>query len=173
MNSASFVSNVGNIELDNDCQYSLERRSTRNREDVVPKEDLAFYFQQYIQPKYGLGNINVNNVASFMKDLEMNWSKLTPDLKDKVMNILVDSILTNNYDFKSVLMKKLNIPEQPATATSTSTSAPSVNKSSFGSGSDNTNNTFVVVFAIFAFVVLIVLLNKTIKPKPAAFSKMF
>ena len=87
-----YVSGTGSIELDNDCQYSIDLRSTRSRESVVPKDDLAFYFNTYIEPKYGLGNINVSNVASFMKDLEMNWTKLTPDLKDKVLNIMVDNI---------------------------------------------------------------------------------
>ena len=97
-----FVSGVGSIELDNDCQYSIDRRSVRSRESVVPKDDLAFYFKEYIEPKYGLGNINVSNCASFMKDLEMNWSKLTPVLKDKVLNIMVDYILKDgDYDFKN------------------------------------------------------------------------
>ena len=84
---ANFVSPTGYVELDNDCEYSIDRKSTRSRESVNPTEDLAFYFNTYIVPKYGLNNINVSNCASFMKDLEMNWSKLTPVLKDKVLNI--------------------------------------------------------------------------------------
>ena len=157
----NFVSNVGNIELDNDCNYSLERRSTRSRESTVPKEDMDFYFNTYILPKYGLGNLNVSNVASFMKDLEMNWTKLSPDLKDKVMDILVDHILTKNYDFKNALLKKLNVPVTPITNTvlpvppTTATN----NKSSFGSNSDNTN-TYIILVTIIGFVLLIALLNK-------------
>ena len=63
---ASIVSPTGYIDLDNDCQYSIDLKSTRSRESVNPKEDLAFYFNTYITPKYGLENINVNNCASFM-----------------------------------------------------------------------------------------------------------
>jgi thymidylate synthase ThyX len=80
----NYVSPVGYVELDNDCAYSLDIKTTKGRETVDPKTDLAFYFNTYIVPKYGLGNINVSNCASFMKDLEMNWTKLTPELKDKV-----------------------------------------------------------------------------------------
>ena len=112
MNPGNFVSPTGSIELDNYCQYSIDKRNERSRETVVPADDLAFYFKQYIEPKYGLGNINVSNVASFMKDLEMNWSKLTPDLKDKVLTIMVDMIFNNknsNFDFKNNLLSKLNI----------------------------------------------------------------
>ena len=68
----NYVSPTGYVDLDNDCQYSIDIKSTRSRESVDPKTDLAFYFNTYIEPKYGLGNINVNNCASFMKDLEMN-----------------------------------------------------------------------------------------------------
>ena len=74
MNANQFVAPSGYIELDNDCEFALDRKSTRSRESVDPKTDLAFYFSTYIIPKYGLDNINVNNVASFMKDLEMNLS---------------------------------------------------------------------------------------------------
>ena len=99
----NYVSPVGYVELDNDCAYSLDIKTTKGRETVDPKTDLAFYFNTYIVPKYGLGNINVSNCASFMKELEMNWTKLTPDLKDKVLDILVDGIFTNDtsYDFKN------------------------------------------------------------------------
>ena len=39
-----FVSPTGYIDLDNDCNYSIDLKSTRSREYVNPKEDLAFYF---------------------------------------------------------------------------------------------------------------------------------
>jgi hypothetical protein len=135
--STNFISPTGSVELDNDCTYSIDKRNVRSRETVVPSEDLAFYFKEYLEPKYGLGNINVSNVASFMKDLEMNWTKLTPDLKDKVLNIMVDSILNNpnsDYDFKSSLLKKLNIPvNSPSTFRN-------INQSNFGNGSGNQSN---------------------------------
>jgi len=106
--SNSFVSPVGYVDLDNDCEYALNVKSTRGRESVLPKEDLAFYFQTYIIPKYGLGNINVNNVAAFMKDLEMNWSKLDQSLKTNVLDTLVDGILSKDSAFKTDLLSKLN-----------------------------------------------------------------
>jgi hypothetical protein len=108
----AFVSPTGYIDLDNDCAYSIDLKSTRSREYVDPKEDLSFYFQTYITPKYGLENLNVNNVASFMKDLEMNWSRLTPDLKDKVLDIMVDGIFPQNYDFKNNLLSRLPVEIQ-------------------------------------------------------------
>ena len=136
-----FVSGTGSIELDNDCQYSIDRRSVRSRESVVPDEDLAFYFKEYIEPKYGLGNINVSNCASFMKDLEMNWTKLTPELKDKVLNIMVDYILkSGDYDFKNRLMAKMGINTSNNNGTGTGTGTNIKNKSSFVSDSVNTNN---------------------------------
>ena len=100
---SKFVSPTGYVDIDNDCDYSIDLKSTRSRESVNPKEDLAFYFQTYLVPKYGLNDLNVNNCASFMKELEMNWTKLTPELKDRVLDILVDGIFTNDssYDFKT------------------------------------------------------------------------
>ena len=154
---SKLVSPTGYIELDNDT-YSLENKSTRSRETVVPKEDLAFYFNTYIVPKYGLNNINVSNVASFMKDLEMNWSKLTPDLKDKVLDILVDNILNgDNYDFKDRLFAKLN--KKGETKLEPVQEAPkakeSFTKSTFGN-TDSTN--MIYLFVIIAFIVFIAIL---------------
>ena len=110
---SQFVAPTGYVDLDNDCEFSIDLKSTRSRESVNPKEDLAFYFNTYIVPKYGLNNINISNVASFMKDLEMNWTKLSPDMKDKVMNIMVDDILNKDTFFRSALLQKLNIPLTP------------------------------------------------------------
>ena len=102
MAGSSFVSPTGYIDLDNDCEYSIDLKSTRGREYIDPKEDLAFYFNTYLVPKYGLNDINVNNTASFMKELQMNWSKLDVDLKDKVLDIMVDGIFTDSdFDFKN------------------------------------------------------------------------
>lgn len=141
---SSYVSPVGYVDLDNDCNYSLDIKSTRSRESINPKEDLAFYFETYIVPKYGLNNINVNNVASFMKDLEMNWSKIDQNLKSKVLDIMVDGILSKNTSFKQDLLAKLGASETvppPATqeTVTTTPSAPSTfkgTKSGFGSSSE-------------------------------------
>jgi hypothetical protein len=129
---STFVSPTGYVDLDNDCGYSIDLKSTRSREYINPKDDLAFYFNNYLAPKYGLDNINVSNVASFMKELEMNWSKLTPDLKDKVLDIMVDGIFNNNYDFKSAIINKLGIVEQPQKSSGT--------KSSFGTNNFDFSN---------------------------------
>ena len=106
----NLVCPTGFLDQNNDCNYSLNVSNTRSREGIDPKIDLSYYFSQYIAPKYGLSNINVSNVASFMKDLEMNWTKLDSSLKGKVLDILVDNILVSgNYDFKNELLKKLKI----------------------------------------------------------------
>ena len=48
MNANQFVAPSGYVELDNDCEFSIDRKSTRSRESVDPKTDLAFYFNTYI-----------------------------------------------------------------------------------------------------------------------------
>jgi hypothetical protein len=115
----TFVAPTGYIDLDNDCDYSIDRKSTRSRETVDPKTDLAFYFDTYIVPKYGLNNINVNNVASFMKDLEMNWTKIDPEMKPRVLDIMVDGILAKDSSFKVDLLNKLGVqqPQQQSVST--------------------------------------------------------
>ena len=165
---ASFVSPTGYVDLDNDCQYSIDLKSTRSREYIDPKEDLAFFFNTYIVPKYGLENINVSNVASFMKDLEMNWSRLTPQLKDKVLDIMVDGIFTkDNYDFKRRFLAKLGINEltPPSPVVSNNPSGPS--KSNFGSSQD-----MMSIGIFLVIVVIVVLMIFFIKPKMGGFPKM-
>ena len=120
---SNYVAPTGYVDLDSDCNYSLDLKSTRSRESVNPKEDLAFYFETYIVPKYGLNNLNVNNVASFMKDLEMNWTKIDPSLKGKVLDIMVDGILSKNSNFKQDLLTKLGASEQ-AVSTPSDVSVP-------------------------------------------------
>jgi ABC-type transport system involved in multi-copper enzyme maturation permease subunit len=170
----NFVSPTGSVELDNDCTYSIDKRNVRSRETVIPSEDLAFYFKEYIEPKYGLGNINVSNVASFMKDLEMNWTKLTPELKDKVLNIMVDSILNNpksDYDFKNSLLKKLNIPVTTNTSSppsifrninksnfEKSKIEPGFSKSSFGNVNNNKPDNNIYIVMVISVLCLIILL---------------
>ena len=160
-----YISPVGYVDLDND-PYSLDYKTTRSREYVNPKEDLAFYFQTYLIPKYGLDNINVSNVATFMKELEMNWTKLSPELKDNVLDILVDNILvSDNYDFKNRLLSKLNIkqpsgapPQEPVN------NSTIFSKSTFGSSQDYV----YILVAIVAMGLLIFLL----KSKQGGFPKM-
>jgi hypothetical protein len=162
---APFVSPTGYVELNNDI-YAIDNKSTRGREQVNPKEDLAFYFQTYLVPKYGLNNLNVTNVASFMKELEMNWSKMTPGLKDNVMDIMVDNILvTGGYDFKNRLLSKLGINISPAP---NSSSGPQVfsSKSSFGKSSD-------YLYIVIAMVILAVIIMAVMSTKPGVFPKMF
>jgi hypothetical protein len=159
---SQFVAPTGYVDLDNDCEFSIDLKSTRSRESVNPKEDLAFYFNTYIVPKYGLNNINVSNVASFMKDLEMNWTKLTPEMKDKVMNIMVDDILNKDTSFRSALLQKLNIPLVPQ-------SSPVVLKSSFGRsqsisrfGSVKLDSKMFIILAILVIVFIILKKKKKI-----------
>jgi len=173
---SKFVAPTGYVELDNDCEYSIDLKSTRSREDVNPKEDLTFYFNTYIVPKYGLNNINVSNVASFMKDLEMNWSKLTPDLKDKVMNIMVDNILNapgqDSFDFKNALLQKLNMNNMNPSVNVT----PSV--STFGSKNSISrfgaiNKTPMIIGSVVLVIVLAVLIFFFMKrKKKVSFGKL-
>jgi hypothetical protein len=162
---AKFVSPTGYVDIDNDCEYSIDLKSTRSREHVSPKEDLAFYFDNYLAPKYGLSNINVSNTASFMKELEMNWSKLTPELKDKVLDIMVDNILAENYDFKNSLLTKLGVQQQnnPSPVNNVPFS-----KSTFGA--DSLDYTYIAIGLVFiAFVFFLI---QKIKVKPDGFPKM-
>ena len=152
---SKFVSPTGYVDLDNDCEYSIDLKSTRSRETVVPKEDLAFYFQTYLVPKYGLSDINVNNCASFMKELEMNWTKLTPDLKDKVLDILVDGIFTNDtsYDFKNRFLSKLGVNSLTKPTKSIS-KTNFLGKSNFGSTSSNLIALAIILIGIIIFVLM-------------------
>lgn len=157
---SKFVSPTGYVDLDNDCEYSIDLKSTRSRESVIPKDDLAFYFQNYLVPKYGLDNINVNNCASFMKELEMNWTKLTPDLKDKVLDIIVNGIFVNDtsYDFKNKLLSKLNInSSSPVTGTGSGSGSGKLTGTSFF-GKSNFGSTDSNLFYIIILVLVLVLI---------------
>ena len=161
---ANYVAPTGYIELDNDCQFAIDRKSTRSRENVNPSEDLAFYFNTYLVPKYGLNNINVNNTASYLKELDMNWSKLTPDLKDKVLDIMVDGIFKKgDYDFKNRLMTKLGI----VTAVPTPI-LPS--KSNFGKTTNP--NVMSIIIGVIVLGIIIFMLDFFIKSRPGNFAKM-
>jgi hypothetical protein len=165
--TTGYVSPVGYVDLDNDCAYSLDIKSTRSRESVDPKTDLAFYFNTYIEPVYGLGNINVKNCASFMKDLEMNWTKLGPELKDKVLQYMVDGIFTkdNSYDFKKRFLAKLGVAE-PSTV-----QAP-VMKSTFGEKKEDSNMLFGISIAVLVLCIILFLFDRLYKNKSAPYSKL-
>uniref|UniRef100_A0A6C0I9T7 Uncharacterized protein n=1 Tax=viral metagenome TaxID=1070528 RepID=A0A6C0I9T7_9ZZZZ len=155
----NYISPVGYVDLDNSCNYSLDVKTTPSREAVDPNIDLAFYFKTYIEPVYGLGNINVMNCAAFMKDLEMNWSKLDNDLKDKVLKIMVDYIFkSGDYNFKNELLKKLEIPVSvPHKVVEKEPKMES--KSSFGSTGSN-NMIWYVLLVILTLVFLFLIFKK-------------
>jgi hypothetical protein len=167
--TSPFVAPTGYIDLDNDCEYSIDRKSTRSREEVDPKTDLAFYFDTYIVPKYGLNNINVNNVASFMKDLEMNWTKIDPELKPKVLDLMVDSILAKDSSFKVDLLNKLGVQPQ-------SQISPEI-KSTFGEMFKNDNvsssgiDTFKIGVAVILLGLLFLLISKNFSTPSGASSR--
>jgi hypothetical protein len=180
----TFVAPTGYIDLDNDCDYSLSVKSTRSREEIDPKTDLAFYFDTYLVPKYGLNNINVNNVASFMKDLEMNWTKLTPELKGKTMDLMVDSVLSKDSSFKTDLLKKLGVSEQvPATGSATgpapstpagTNTVPSVStfgKSGFGSGSSGGVGLLEIAIGIIILGLVFFLIDKMGKSNTGGYAR--
>jgi hypothetical protein len=139
------VSPTGFLDQNNYCSslkenndVNMNNRNVRSRESIDPNVDLSYYFNQYIAPKYGLSNINVSNVASFMKDLEMNWSKLDNSLKEKVLSILVDNIfVSGNYDFKNELLKKLNIQNNNTNNNQNNTNN---NQNNTNNNQNNTNN---------------------------------
>jgi hypothetical protein len=144
---SQFIAPTGYVDLDNDCEYSIDRKSTRSREEVNPKEDLAFYFNTYIVPKYGLNNINVSNVASFMKDLEMNWTKLSPDSRSQVMNIMVDGILNKDSTFKIDLLQKLGVNQEQQPSVNVVSNFGNV-RSNFGKSNFNGINQNLIIFVV-------------------------
>jgi hypothetical protein len=165
--SGNYVAPTGYIDLDNDCEYSIDLKSTRSRETVDPKEDLAFYFDTYLVPKYGLNNINVNNCASFLKELDMNWTKLSPQLQSQVMDILVDGILNKDTKFKEALLAKLNVQivEPVIPSPSVVGGGPSVNFSKSSFGSTTTNTLLTIGGGVLLLAVVFLVLSK-IKKNP-------
>ena len=83
----------------------------RTREQVT-SEDVTFWVNKVLAPKYGLDDLNANNVASFLKELELNWAKLPTDLKDKVVDLMVEQIFPQNYEFAQAVMSRV-APPQP------------------------------------------------------------
>ena len=108
----------------------------------------------YNNKKHGLNNINVSNVASFMKDLQMNWSKLNPELKDKVLDIMVDGIFVGgDYDFKNRFLSKLGVNSLTKPTKSIS-KTNFLGKSNFGSTSSNLIALAIILIGIIIFVLM-------------------
>jgi hypothetical protein len=99
-----------------------------------------------------------------MKDLEMNWTKLDPELKDKVLQYMVDGIFTkdNDYDFKKRFLAKLGIVEQKAPES----------KSTFGATDTNFNVIVGVLIAILVLIALFFLFDRGYKNKASPFAKI-
>jgi len=115
----SLVKPSGFIEQENDCYYSLNNKSTPARENAEP--DTQFYFDNYIAPRYGLHNLNANNFVSFVKDFEMNWTKIPENLRCKLLNLMLDIVFKQPEMFECVkdrftIVKNVttnNCPTQP------------------------------------------------------------
>ena len=148
----NYVLPTGYLELDNDCTYNIDLKSTRSRERIDPATDLAHNFNEYIKPRYNLGNINVANCASFMKELDMNWTKLDVASQAKVMDIFVHSILTPTSPFSKALQEYLNktIPIENATIQPKTL----ISKSQFGASmpSIDPSTWFFIIAAVLAFL---------------------
>jgi hypothetical protein len=107
-----------------------------------------------------------------MKDLQMNWTKLTPELKDKVLDIMVDDIFLGdaNYDFKTRFLAKLGV--NPQQGPSAPVSSPGPSKSSFGKSNFGASQDMMYIAVGLAFLALVLFLMSRMKNKPAIFSKM-
>ena len=93
----------------------------------------------------------------------MNWTKLTPDLQNNVMDIMVDGILTNgNPDFRNALMSKLKIPINTV----------SQSKSSFGAVKSTTGQSiYTIILGIIVLGLVIFIIEKMVKNKSVSFAK--
>jgi len=150
--NTDLIAPSGYIELDD----SMNKKNAPSRETITSKEDISYYFNKILVPKYGLDNLNVNNVGSFMKELEMNWSRLTPELKDKSLDIIV-IILGKNLDLKNALMNKLGPTEQVVSPEVTQNSSfNGVKKENFSEVKKN--ETMLNIVIILSFVVFVGLL---------------
>jgi hypothetical protein len=116
MNSASgFVDSSGVVETESGEGYEPRGVRVNSREQVTP-DDVSFWVNKVLAPKYGLDNLNANNVASFLKELEVNWVKLPVELKDKVVNLMVEQIFPMNYEFKDAVLSRI-IPQSSSSET--------------------------------------------------------
>ena len=147
--NTGLVAPSGYIELDD----SMNKKNVPSRETVMSKEDITICFNKYLVPKYGLDNLNVSNVGSFMKEFEMNWSRLTPEMKDKSLDMLV-VILGNNLDLKNALMNKLDIKQQVIQDIPKST-FNSIKKETFSEVNEAQNLNIVIIFSFIVFLALV------------------
>lgn len=147
--NTDLIAPSGYIELDD----SMNKKNVPSRETVMSKEDLSVCFNNYLVPKYGLNNLNVSNVGSFMKELEMNWSKLTPEMKDKSLDMLV-VILGNNLDLKNALMNKLDI-KQPVVPEIPKSNFKGIKKENFSEVNKTQNINIIITFAFIVFLALV------------------
>jgi hypothetical protein len=91
-----------------------------------------------------------------MKDLEMNWTKLTPDLKDRVLDIIVDGIFPNNYDFKNSLLSKV----QPQNMDTQFPPYNQPSRSNFGSTTDN--KMIILSIAVISIILLFIYYSRAL-----------
>jgi hypothetical protein len=95
-----------------------------------------------------------------MKELEMNWTKLNPELRNKVMDILVDGILNRDTAFKTDLMSRLNIQQQQQQQQQIPTQVVNQGRSTFGSSSNNSsifsNKNFIIGTAVIVLVYFLI-----------------
>ena len=159
MNSASgFVDATGVIETEGNSCY--DPRGTRvNSREQVSNDDIAFWVNKVLAPKYGLDNLNANNASSFLKEFEVNWVKLPAELKNKVMDLLVEQILSQNYDFKKALMDRMNLVDPSELVPTEAVVEPSTDgivgegKEAFGAkGKPSVMTLAIILFSVFFLV---------------------
>ena len=159
MNSASgFVDATGVIETEGNSCWDPRGTRVNSREQVTP-DDVTFWVNKVLAPKYGIDNLNANNASSFLKEFEVNWVKLPTELKNKVMDLLVEQILSQNYDFKQALMDRMNLVDASTVATDESTTGEvnMVGKEAFGLSYDKDGVTYSwMEISILAIVLIVV-----------------
>jgi hypothetical protein len=102
-----------------------------------------------------------------MRELEMNWSKLTPDLKSKILLIMNDNILDTN--FRTDIKGNTTTPTQsqtPPPVVFNQPSSPGISISSFG----NTKN-YTVIGGLLLLAIIIAAITLFVKPKTVSFGK--
>jgi len=140
-----------------DTLLSLDAPNTRSRESIDPELDSIHYFNKHIVPRHGLHNLNVHNCASFMKDLEMNWERLIPETKDKVIDILVLILESGDYDLKNALINKLKLKKTELVAPIVKPTPPSVE---VPVKKDKNNNVFYIIIVILILCIVFLLVTK-------------
>ena len=92
-----------------------------------------------------------------MKDIQMNWTILTPDLKDKVLNIMVDDIFTEP-NFRNDFLTKLGVTTSSGPSSSMPSSSVPLSSSKFSISSfGSTNYMIMIASAIFVTVLIYIL----------------